>query len=142
MNLRIFVDVVGEPGSDDGGRIGAPVVQSAHILEGASNGVLDRRPEEIRLAVEIVIDERRVDVERLGYVLDGHRGKIALGKKIERRGQKFLDTGAAMVFPAGPLQTVLAEPSLTPFAAAKIAGGLLRHSARLGPLAPTRDAVF
>ena len=94
MDLGIFVDMVREPGCDDGGRIGASVVEGAHVLEGAGDGVLDRRPEQIGLAVEVVIDERSVDVERLGDVLDRHRGEVALGEKIERGSQELVDAAA------------------------------------------------
>ena len=98
MDLGIFVDMVGEPGCDDGWRIGASVVESAHVLEGAGDGVLDRRPEKIGLAVEVIIDERSVDVERLGDVLDRHRGEVALGEKIERGSQELV-AGATLVAP-------------------------------------------
>ena len=99
MDLGKFVDMVREPGSDDRRRIGASVVQRAHVLEGAGDRVLDRRPEQVRLAVEVVIDERGVDVESLGNVLDGHRGEVALGEKIERGSQELF--AGAMLFAPG-----------------------------------------
>ena len=96
MDLVVFVDVVGEPSRDDGGRIGASVLQGAHVLEGAGDGTLDRRPKQIGLAVEVVIDQRRIDVQSLGDVLDRHRGEVALGEKIERSGKEIVDAAGAV----------------------------------------------
>ena len=101
VDLCELVDVILEPSRKDGGRIGALVFQGAHAFKRAGDGVLDRRPEQIRLAVEIVIDERRIDAEGLGDVLDRHRGEVALGKKIEGSGKEFVDAAGAVFFAPG-----------------------------------------
>src|SRR5262245_17759847 len=98
MDFGKFVDMVREPGRDDRRRIGASVVESAHVLKGTGDRVLDRRPEQVRLAVEVVIDERGIDLKSLGDVLDGHRGEVALGEKIERGSQELV-ADAVLVAP-------------------------------------------
>src|SRR5262245_63259296 len=120
----VLVDVVGEPGGEDGGGVGALVLQGADVLEGADYGALDRRPKQVRLAVEIVIDQGRIDIERLGNVLDRDRGKVALGKKLKRRGKKAV--AAARTWPKAR-ETSLAG-SLSCAACARMLG-LLRHRA-------------
>src|SRR5665648_1043245 len=100
MNLCIFFYVVLEPSRQDVRWICALVLQRAHILKGAGDGALDGRPEEIRLAVKIVVDESRVDAERAGDVLNGHGREVPLGKEIKRRSEKFVYTGGAVLFTA------------------------------------------
>ena len=92
VNLGIFVDVIGEPRSDNRRRIGALVIQGAHVLEGAGDGMLDRGTKQIGLAVEIVIDQRGVDAKRAGNVLDRDRCEVPLGEQIQGYGKEIAFT--------------------------------------------------
>ena len=124
VDFVVLVDVVGEPGGEDSGGVGALVLKRADVFEGADHGALDRRPKQVRLAVEIVIDQGRIDIERLGNVLDRDRGKVALGKKLERSGEKAV--AAARTWPKAR-ETSLA--GTLPSAACARMLGLLRHRA-------------
>ena len=132
MDLGIFVDMVRKPGRDDGGRIGASVVEGAHVLEGSGDGALDRRPKQVGLAVEVVIDERGVDVESLGNVLDRHRGEVALGEKVERRSQELVHAAGAMLLAPGTRwQLARAHGPVTALLALHVPVQLVRHPALL-----------
>ena len=59
-------------------------LELAEVSEYLVDGELDRRAEEVFLALEIIIDQRGVDRRGAGDVLDRHRCEIALGEEIER----------------------------------------------------------
>ena len=75
-----------------------PVIHRQITANSPDTVVLDLRPEEIGFAVEVIVDERSVDVERLGDVLDRDRSKVALGEKVERGSQELV-AGATLVAP-------------------------------------------
>src|SRR5262245_28199222 len=141
MYFVVLVDVVGKPGGQDGGGVGALVLQGADVLEGADYGALDRRPKQVRLAVEIVIDQGRIDIERLGNVLDRDRGKVPFGKQLERGGEKAV--AAAGTWPK-VRETSLAGALPRAACARKLPDWLLRHLATSGslPQAPRRCVLM
>src|SRR5262245_29777643 len=127
----VLVDVVGEPGGKDSGGVSALVLQGADVLEGADYGALDRRPKQVRLAVEIVIDQGRIDIERLGNVLDRDRGKVPFGKQLERGGEEAVATDRT--WPKAR-ETSLAGALRGAACARMLADWLLRHLAGSGSL--------
>jgi len=71
-----------EPVIDQVYRIAVALAQTPVVVECLRHRVLDGGAKQRLLAVEIVIDERRVDARRLGDVLDRDRSEVAAREQL------------------------------------------------------------
>src|SRR5262249_14171835 len=77
----------------DGARCG--IGQALVAVERLPDGVLDGGPEQLLLALEVVVDEGDIDADLSGDVADGDAAEVALGEEIERDRQDRPDASLA-----------------------------------------------
>lgn len=129
VNLRVLAHVILQPSRKDARGIRIPVAQCTDVLKRAPNSMLDRRPEQVRLAVEVIIDESCIDAESFGDVLDRNGREVTLGKKIERGRKELINAIGALGYPS-PAATRRLRAS---FARSDLCLGQLIHSNQLSP---------